>query len=132
MVRYLKYNPSFVVRWETTIRFILLYYTFRGRKKIELRQKNACTPISLVYNGNQMSETPKKRGRPKGSTSFTRVKLSDLLESFGVDACVVVSKKWMEDVGLTVSPAPVRVITAHTSDSEEPEEKIEFSVNTFD
>jgi|TARA_Y100000361_G_C11050264_1_gene284765 hypothetical protein len=78
-----------------------------------------------------MNETPKKRGRPKGSTSFTRVRLGDLLDSFGPDAAIVVSKKWMDEVGLTVAPAPVKTLSA-ASAPEQPEEKIEFSVNTFE
>ena len=77
-----------------------------------------------------MNETPKKRGRPKGSTSFTRVNITDLTNAVGRNASIVVSKKWMQEIGLTVDPAPVKMIAAQTS--EEPEEKIEFSVNTFD
>ena len=99
-------------------------------KKIELRQKNACTPISLVYSVTQMNETPKKRGRPKGSTSFTRVNITDLTNAVGRNASIVVSKKWMEEIGLTVTPAPVKVIPAQTV--EETEEKVQFSVHTFD
>ena len=78
-----------------------------------------------------MNEMPKKRGRPKGSTSFTRIRLGDLLASFGPDAAIVVSKKWMDEVGLTVAPAPVKTIPAALV-ADEPEEKIEFSVNTFE
>ena len=77
-----------------------------------------------------MNETPKKRGRPKGSTSFTRVNITDLTNAVGRNASIVVSKKWMQEIGLTVDPAPVKVIPAQAT--EEPEEKIEFSVNTFD
>tara|TARA_R110002020_G_scaffold39945_1_gene118156 strand:- start:204 stop:437 length:234 start_codon:yes stop_codon:yes gene_type:complete len=77
-----------------------------------------------------MNETPKKRGRPKGSTSFTRVNITDLTNAVGRNASIVVSKKWMQEIGLTVDPAPVKVIATQTTD--EPEEKIEFSVNTFD
>ena len=78
-----------------------------------------------------MNEIAKKRGRPKGSTSFTRIRLGDLLDSFGPDAAIVVSKKWMDEVGLTVAPAPVKPIPAAVV-ADEPEEKIEFSVNTFE
>ncbi len=83
-----------------------------------------------MYSGTQMNETPKKRGRPKGSTSFTRVNITDLTNAVGQNASIVVSKKWMQEIGLTVDPAPVKVIPAQAT--EEPEEKIEFSVNTFD
>jgi hypothetical protein len=40
-----------------------------------------------------------------------------------------VSKRWLEEIGLTIQPAspkaPIREVT------EEPEEKIQFSVNSF-
>ena len=54
-----------------------------------------------------MNETPKtkKVGRPKGSTSFTRVQLSDLVEIFGLDASIVISTKWIKNVGLTARPS---------------------------
>ncbi len=79
-----------------------------------------------------MNEPKKKqRGRPKGSTSFTRVNISDLINAVGRNANIVVSKKWLEEIGLTVAPAPVNVINA-TSPVEQTEEKIEFSVTSFD
>ena len=76
-----------------------------------------------------MNETPKKRGRPKGSTSFARVNISYLINAVGTNASIVVSKKWLEEIGLTVSPAPPRELQFTP---EQPEEKIEFSVNTFE
>ena len=78
-----------------------------------------------------MNEIPKKRGRPRGSTSFARVNITDLTNAVGRNATIVVSKKWMEEIGLTVDPAPVKSIPAAVV-TEEPEEKIEFSVKTFD
>ena len=77
-----------------------------------------------------MNETPTKRGRPKGSTSFTRVKLSDLAKQVGSEATIVVSKRWLEEIGLTVDPAPVT--REPLREVAEPEEKIQFSVNTFE
>jgi hypothetical protein len=77
-----------------------------------------------------MSETPKKRGRPRGSTSFTRVQLSDLAKQVGSEATIVVSKRWLDEIGLTVNPAPVRRDSLR--EVAEPEEKIQFSVNTFE
>jgi len=81
-----------------------------------------------------MSETPKKRGRKKGSTSFTKIRLKDLsdrLRNVGMtnQATIVVSKRWLEDIieeqeSLTVDPAPAKI--------EETEERIEFTVNTFE
>ena len=79
-----------------------------------------------------MNEPKKKqRGRPKGSTSFVRVSITDLLGAVGRNANIVVSKKWLEEIGLTVAPAPVNVINA-ASPVEQTEEKIEFSVTSFD
>ena len=77
-----------------------------------------------------MNETPKKRGRPKGSTSFARVNITDLTNAVGKNASIVVSKKWLEEIGLAVTPAPVKMISAQTT--EEPEEKVQFSVHNFD
>jgi len=81
-----------------------------------------------------MSKTPKKRGRKKGSTSFTKIRLKDLsdrLRNVGMtnQATIVVSKRWLEDIieeqeSLTVDPAPAKI--------EETEERIEFTVNTFE
>ena len=56
-----------------------------------------------MYNTQHMSETPKKRGRKKGSTSFTKIRLKDLsdrLRDVGMtnQATIVVSKRWLEDV----------------------------------
>ena len=77
-----------------------------------------------------MNDTPKRRGRPRGSTSFTRININDLVQQVGSNATIVVSKKWLEEIGLTIRPAtpkstPIREVT------EEPEEKIQFSVNSF-
>ena len=77
-----------------------------------------------------MNETSKKRGRPRGATSFTRININDLVQQVGSNATIVVSKKWLEEIGLTIHPAtpkstPIREVT------EEPEEKIQFSVNSF-
>ena len=94
-------------------------------------QKKSCTPCLYGYNTQHMNETPKKRGRPRGSTSFTRVKLSDLAKQVGSEATVVVSKRWLEDIGLTIDPTPTKTTEA-IREVAEPEEKIQFSINTFD
>lgn len=97
-------------------------------------QKKTCEGFRAMYNTHHMSETPKKRGRKKGSTSFTKIRLKDLsnrLRDVGMtnQATVVVSKRWLEDVieaqeALTIDPVPAK--------TEETEERIEFTVNTFD
>ena len=97
-------------------------------------QKKTCIGFRPMYNTHHMSETPKKRGRKKGSTSFTKIRLKDLsnrLRDVGMtnQATIVVSKRWLEDViesqeALTIDPVPAK--------TEETEERIEFTVNTFD
>ena len=93
-------------------------------------KKKSCAPTFNEYNTPHMNETPKKRGRPRGSTSFTRVKLSDLAKQVGSEATVVVSKRWLEDIGLTIDPTPTKTTEA-IREVAEPEEKIQFSVNSF-
>jgi hypothetical protein len=63
------------------------------------------------------------RGRPKGSTSFTRVRLLDLTNYLGKEAPVVVSKKWLEQIGFEVEEKTIEVLTPV---SDEP--KIQFNV----
>jgi hypothetical protein len=63
------------------------------------------------------------RGRPKGATSFTRIKLSDLINHVGKEAPVVVSKKWLEQIGFQVEEKTIEVLTPV---SDEP--KIQFNV----
>jgi hypothetical protein len=44
----------------------------------------------------------KKRGRPVGSNCFVRVSLADLNKFLRENASVAVSKKFLEEIGLTV------------------------------
>ncbi len=91
-------------------------------------------PVLTSEKLNKDGSTPKKRGRKKGSTSFTKIRLKDLsdrLRNVGMtnQATIVVSKRWLEDVieaqeSLTIDPVPAKV--------EETEERIEFTVNTFE
>jgi len=78
-----------------------------------------------------MNETPKKRGRPAGSTSFTRIKLKDLADQLGQQATIVVSKRWLEEIGLTVDASPTKTESIQEA-TELEEKKIQFSINTFD
>jgi len=128
-----------VVRWDTTIRFILYSITLEVirtnkntliRKKNQFKSKKRLRPYFIWFIIDHMNETSKKRGRPRGSTSFTRININDLVQQVGSNATIVVSKKWLEEIGLTIQPAtpkstPIREVT------EEPEEKIQFSVNSF-
>tara|TARA_R110002051_G_C8463573_1_gene458804 strand:- start:116 stop:400 length:285 start_codon:yes stop_codon:yes gene_type:complete len=93
-------------------------------------QKKSCTLDAQGLQFPHMNDTPKKRGRPRGSTSFTRVQLGDLVRQLGPDATIVISRRWLDEIGLTVNPAPVkREVLREVA---EPEEKIQFSVNTFE
>ena len=66
----------------------------------------------------------KRRGRPAGSTSFVRVNISDLLDAVGMNSRIVVSKKWLEEIGLTVE-TPVATLSPIREVVEE-QPKIEF------
>jgi hypothetical protein len=67
----------------------------------------------------------KKQGRPKGSTGshFVKVKMSDLANHIGGQGNVVVSKRWLQDMGIHVEEKPKKVLTPV---SDEP--KIQFKV----
>lgn len=66
----------------------------------------------------------KRRGRPAGSTSFVRVNISDLLDAVGKNSRIVVSKKWLEEIGLTVETPAVTLTSIREAVEEQP--KIEF------
>ena len=71
-------------------------------------------------------ETKRGRGRPKGSTSLTKVRLADLMSQLPTGANIVVGKKWLEDMGLEInSPTPAPVASP-VEDQEE--QKIQFKV----
>jgi len=71
-------------------------------------------------------ETKRGRGRPKGSTSLTKIKLSDLMSQLPAAANIVVGTKWLEDMGIETNPPVVAPVATQV---EEPEEqKIQFKV----
>ena len=75
-----------------------------------------------------MTDKKSNRGRPKGATSFIRIALSDLLDQLGDKATVVVSKKWLESIGLDVTseskPSPVDEVK-----KEDEVERIQFTIH---
>lgn len=76
-----------------------------------------------------MSDTAKRgRGRPKGSTSFVKVRLSDLTANLGPNANVAVSKKWLEDIGFELDQPSAPVISSAQEEST-PEETIQFVIH---
>jgi hypothetical protein len=91
--------------------------------KKKLTKPNPITKLQTV-----MSNTAKQgRGRPKGSTSFVRVSINDLIDQFGQNAKVMVSKKFLEQMGFDFEPKPVMTISSIT-DEPEAEETIQFNV----
>ena len=78
-----------------------------------------------------MSNTTKRgRGRPKGSTSFISIKLTDLNNSLGPNANVSVSKKWLDSVGIEIQESSTPSLTI-SSVTDEPEavETIQFQIH---
>ena len=77
-----------------------------------------------------MTEKRNNRGRPKGATSFIRIALSDLLDQLGDKATVVVSKKWLEGIGMDVnSQAPKKSPVNEVKEQPEEVERIQFTVH---
>jgi hypothetical protein len=74
----------------------------------------------------------KRRGRPAGSNSFVRVRVSDLAKLVGENASVPVSKVWLRDNGIQTAQPVVAVIPQVIEEAEESAPKIEFSLTTFE
>ena len=72
------------------------------------------------------NETKRGRGRPKGSTSLAKVKLSALINQLPAGANIVVGKKWLEDMGIETNPPVVAPVSPQVEELEE--EKIQFKV----
>jgi hypothetical protein len=69
----------------------------------------------------------KNRGRPKGATSFVRIALRDLLGQLGENGTVVVSKKWLQEIGVSVEPTINKPQTI--DEAQEEVEKIQFTIH---
>jgi hypothetical protein len=82
-----------------------------------------------------MEHEPKRRGPKAGSTSFSKVKLSDLNEYFGPQACVMISRKFLENCGLTIKSDLNTVVHEQTEQViktvESQQEKIAYSLTSF-
>jgi len=77
----------------------------------------------------QDNSAAKRRGRPKGSTSFVNIKISDLTNNLGPNANVSVSKKWLENIGMEIDqPAPTLTVSSIT-DEPKAEEAIQFVIH---
>ena len=79
-----------------------------------------------------MQEQTKQRGRPKGSNSFVKLKLTDLISIVGADGIVPVSKVWLREknVDIVESSTKIQIAAAHEPVAEE--EKIQFSLTSFE
>jgi len=82
-----------------------------------------------------MEHEPKRRGPKAGSTSFSKVKLSDLNEYFGPQACVMISRKFLENCGLTIKSDMNTVMHEQAEQViktvESQQEKIAYSLTSF-
>jgi hypothetical protein len=82
-----------------------------------------------------MQYESKRRGPKTGSTSFSKIKLSDLNEYFGPQACVMISRKFLENCGLTIKSDLNTVIHEQAEQmiktAESPQEKIAYSLTSF-
>jgi len=82
-----------------------------------------------------MEHQPKRRGKPPGSTSFSKIKLSDLNEYFGPQACVLISRKFLENCGLTITSDVDNVMHEQVDrvikEVAPQQDKIAFSITSF-
>jgi hypothetical protein len=74
----------------------------------------------------------KRRGRPQGSNSFVKLRLEDLIAIVGTGAVVPISKVWLRDQNISIGAAVVPVAIAPAPEPVAEEEKISFSLTSFD
>lgn len=79
-----------------------------------------------------MQEQTKQRGRPKGSNSFVKVKLSDLISIIGADGIVSVSKVWLREKNIDIAESYHKIQIAAAEEPVVEEEKIQFSLTSFE
>jgi hypothetical protein len=82
-----------------------------------------------------MQQEPKRRGTKIGSSSFSKVRLADLNDYFGPNACVMISRKFLENCGLTIKSDIANVMHEQAEQViktvESPQEKIAYSITSF-
>ena len=66
------------------------------------------------------------RGRPKGTSGsvFVKMKLSDIKNRIGDDSIIIVSKKWLTNLGYMVKEDHVELIEP----TNEPTDKIQYTI----
>lgn len=91
------------------------------------------TARSALGNLLRMETPNKKRGPKIGSTSFAKIKMSDLTELFGPNACIMISRKFLENCGLTIQESAATIIRSEPEDdsSNAVEEKISYNLTSF-
>jgi hypothetical protein len=75
--------------------------------------------------------TKRGKGRPAGSNSFVRIRARDLIAMVGEGAIVPVSKVWLRDNDIELV-APQITVAPEAPAVESQEEKIQFSLTTFE
>lgn len=85
----------------------------------------------MLYT-DPMQEQTKQRGRPKGSNSFVKLKLSDLISIVGADGVVPVSKVWLREKNIDIVENVSKIRLAAAEEPVAPEEKIEFAITSFE
>lgn len=78
-----------------------------------------------------MQNETKQRGRPKGSNSFVKVRLSDLRSMFHGDEIVSVSKVWLREKNVDIVEASTKIPLVAAQEPVAAEEKIEFNLTKF-
>lgn len=77
-----------------------------------------------------MEETTRGRGRPKGSSSFSNVRMSDLASRFPADAIIPISYVFLKNMGFTIeAPTLSELPTAPQSSETKEETKISFTIH---
>lgn len=87
---------------------------------------------SCYFGGDMKTEdTKRSKGRPAGSNSFVRIRACDLIRMVGENAVIPVSKVWLRDNGIELIVPQIKTLSAIPA-AEEQEEKIQFSLTTFE
>ena len=89
--------------------------------------------VQVCYFRGDMNQENIKRGkgRPSGSNSFVRIRARDLIAMVGEGAIIPVSKVWLRENGVELV-APQMAIVSEASVAEPQEQKIQFSLTTFE
>jgi hypothetical protein len=85
------------------------------------------------FGGDMNSDSIKRsKGRPAGSNSFVRIRACDLIKMVGEMAVIPVSKVWLRENGIEAAEPQMTLITPQAPAPAPVEEKIQFSLTTFE